>query len=217
MPGARAAKIAPLNSARGMMHRTSGGSSELTTIAAGEPGNNDAARSGGADRTVGVYRLPQASNVRTLLAAASELVEADPDTPLVVICRRSDLSQVRALVATGVRGVVLEDELDAALDPTITAVAAGQVCVPGDEARSLAAPVLSVREKQVVGLAAMGLSNREIAEQLFLAESTVKSHMSSAFAKLGVRSRHEATDLIVNPAWGIGVGILSIDAEPVHS
>ena len=134
-----------------------------------------------------------------------------------MICRRSDLPQVRWLVSAGVRGVVLEDDLDAALDPTVAAVAAGQICVPGDDGKALALPVLSLREKQVVGLAAIGLSNREIAQQLFLAESTVKSHLSSSFAKLGVRSRHEATDLIVNPAWGVGVGILAIDAEPVRS
>ena len=189
----------------------------MTTISGGGPGNTNVIRSGGAGSAVGVHRLPPASSVRTLIAAASELVEADPNRPAVLICRRSDLPQVRSLVAVGVRGVVLEDELDVALDPTVAAVAAGQVCVPSDEARSLAPPVLSVREKQVLGLAAMGLSNREIAERLFVAESTVKSHLSSAFAKLGVRSRHEATDLIVNPSWGLGVGILSIDAEPVHS
>ena len=79
------------------------------------------------------------------------------------------------------------------------------------------APSLSVREKQVLGMVVMGFSNGEIASRLFVAESTVKSHLSSAFAKLGVRSRHEATDLIVNRAWGIGLGILSIDAEPVRS
>jgi DNA-binding NarL/FixJ family response regulator len=189
----------------------------LTTIAAGGPGNSDATQSVAVGRAVSVHRLPPASSVRTLLAAASELVEADPGTPVVVICRHSDLPQVRSLVAAGVRGVVLEDELDVALDPTVAAVAAGQVCVPGDNAGSVVPPVLSVREKQVVGLAAIGLSNREIADRLFVAESTVKSHLSSAFAKLGVRSRHEATDLIVNPTWGIGLGILSIDAEPVRS
>jgi DNA-binding NarL/FixJ family response regulator len=76
-------------------------------------------------------------------------------------------------------------------------------------------PVLSIREKQVVGLVAMGLMNIEIAERLFLAESTVKSHLSSAFAKLGVRSRHEAVELLLNPASGLGLGILSLDAEAI--
>ena len=150
-----------------------------------------------------------------LLAAVTELVQAEPDRLAVVICRRPDLPQVRLLLGAGVRGVVLEDELEAALEPTIGAVAAGQVCVPREGARALTPPVLSVREKQVVGLAAMGLSNREIADRLFVAESTVKSHLSSAFGKLGVRSRHEATDVIVNRAWGVGLGILSIEAEPV--
>ena len=187
----------------------------MTTITARVGGTEHRTGSVGGVACVAVHRLPPASNVRTLLAAASELVKADRDTRVVLICRRSDLRQLRSLLAAGVRGVVLEDELEAALDPTVAAVAAGQVCVPEDNARSLAPPVLSVREKQVIGLAAIGLSNREIAERLVVAESTVKSHLSSAFAKLGVRSRHEATDLIVNHAWGVGLGILSIDAEPV--
>jgi DNA-binding NarL/FixJ family response regulator len=165
---------------------------------------------------VAVHRLPPDADRRVLLAAASEFALADPDKRLVVICGRSDLSHVRLLLAAGVRGVVLEDEVETTLEPTVAAVAAGQVCVPREDARALAPPVLSVREKQVVGLAAMGLSNREIAERLFLAESTVKSHLYSAFGKLGVRSRHEATDLIVNRAWGIGLGILSIEADPVR-
>jgi DNA-binding NarL/FixJ family response regulator len=189
----------------------------LKTIAAGGPSNSDATRSGTGVRAIAVHRLPRTSSVRGLLAAASELVKADPPRPVVVICRRSDLPQVRGLVAVGVRGIVLEDELDKALEPTVAAVKVGQVCVPGEDARSLAPPVLSIREKQVLGLAAIGLSNREIADRLFLTESTVKSHLSSSFAKLGVRSRHEATDLIVNQAWGIGLGILSINAEPVLS
>ena len=44
----------------------------------------------------------------------------------------------------------------------------------------------------------MGMSNKAIAGKLFLAESTVKCHLSSAFSKLGVRSRNEAADLILH-------------------
>jgi hypothetical protein len=60
----------------------------------------------------------------------------------------------------------------------------------------------------------MGYMNSQIAERLFLAESTVKSHLSSAFRKLGVRSRNEAVDLILNPERGLGMGILGLVGEP---
>ena len=56
----------------------------------------------------------------------------------------------------------------------------------------------------------IGLSNREIADQLFLAESTVKSHLFSAFRRLGVRTRGEATALILDRDQGLGSGILTI-------
>ena len=73
--------------------------------------------------------------------------------------------------------------------------------------------MLSAREKQILGLVVMGLMNSEIAARLFLAESTVKSHLSSAFRKLGVRSRTEASELILDPERGLGTGILAISEE----
>ncbi len=63
----------------------------------------------------------------------------------------------------------------------------------------------------------MGYMNSQIAERLFLAESTVKSHLSSAFGKLGVRSRNEAVDLILNPERGLGMGILGLGGEPLET
>jgi DNA-binding NarL/FixJ family response regulator len=75
--------------------------------------------------------------------------------------------------------------------------------------------VLSTREKQILGLVVMGYMNSQIAERLFLAESTVKSHLHSAFGKLGVRSRNEAVSLILDPARGLGIGILGVGAEPL--
>ncbi len=48
------------------------------------------------------------------------------------------------------------------------------------------------REAEVLGLIARGLSNPEIAAELFIGEATVKSHINHAFAKIGVRNRAEA-------------------------
>jgi DNA-binding NarL/FixJ family response regulator len=74
-------------------------------------------------------------------------------------------------------------------------------------------PALSFREKQVLGMVVLGLSNAEIARQLYLTESAVKTHLSNGYRKLGVRSRGQATALILDPERGLGTGILRITPE----
>jgi DNA-binding NarL/FixJ family response regulator len=143
----------------------------------------------------------------------SAQVSADlAGTRSMAICGRATAHNVQALLRTGFRGVVLREHMSHTLLPAVAAVASGQVCLPSGEVTAPLRAVLSVREKQVVGLVATGLMNAEIAERLFLAESTVKSHLTSAFAKLGVRSRHEAVEVLLNPAAGPGLGLLSLDA-----
>jgi DNA-binding NarL/FixJ family response regulator len=140
---------------------------------------------------------------------------SSPETSPVVVLSNDSRAAVRALVESGADGVVFESDLERALEPTVRAVEAGQIAVPAERRRDVDRPTLSRREKQTLGLVVMGLSNREIASRLYLAESTVKCHLSAAFVKLGVRSRHEAVSVILDPERGVGLGILGISgAEP---
>jgi DNA-binding NarL/FixJ family response regulator len=70
--------------------------------------------------------------------------------------------------------------------------------------------LLSGREQQVLGMLARGLRNKEIAEQLFIAPSTVNYHLTAIFNKLGVANRTEAVSVALRR------GILALDL-PVPS
>jgi DNA-binding NarL/FixJ family response regulator len=135
--------------------------------------------------------------------------EAVPDARVVLVATGLDGATWSDLEA-GIDGVVLESELENALPAVVRAVGAGQVTLPRQLHQPAERPILSVREKQILGLVTLGLANAEIAAKLHLAESTVKSHLSSAFVKLGVRSRNEAAALILDPHGPLGPGILRI-------
>jgi DNA-binding NarL/FixJ family response regulator len=154
------------------------------------------------------------SSLAPLLRSLAQLLDR---TPVVVVCAGIQRWGIRAALTAGAAGVVLYDDLDSALGPCLQAVQAGQTCVPRGHWRQIDPPALSSREKQILGLVVMGYMNSQIAEQLFLAQSTVKSHLSSAFGKLGVRSRNEATNLILDPERGLGMGILALGGEPLES
>ena len=64
-----------------------------------------------------------------------------------------------------------------------------------------AAEILSERELEVLKLAAKGLSNRDIAEQLFLSIRTVQAHLGNIFSKLDVGSRTEAILFGLKKGW----------------
>jgi DNA-binding NarL/FixJ family response regulator len=145
------------------------------------------------------------------------LRDRSPASRLVVVGTFTTPNEVREALDQGADGLVAAAHLDSSLGPTVLAVAAGQAVFPG-ELRSVAwRPLLSRREKQILAMVVMGFTNAEIAHKLFIAESTVKSHLSSAFRKLGVRSRSEATHLILDPERGLGTGILAISQEDTEA
>jgi DNA-binding CsgD family transcriptional regulator len=139
------------------------------------------------------------------------------EAPVVLVCSEIRPGDLRVALSSGASGVVLEDELATALGPSLRAARAGQVCVPQQHSEQIEPASLTPREKQILGLVVMGYMNSQIAEQLFVAESTVKSHLSSAFGKLGVRSRTEAAELIMDSERGLGMGILALGGEPLEA
>jgi DNA-binding NarL/FixJ family response regulator len=117
--------------------------------------------------------------------------------PIVVISPPATGTGVRRALEAGADAFVFESNLELTLAATVRAVASGQSVVPRKVRGSLERPALSHRERQVLALVAAGLTNAQIAKRLYLSESTIKSHLSSVFGKLGVRSRWEAAALFL--------------------
>ena len=124
-----------------------------------------------------------------------------PAMPTVVVAAAGGRHLVQRALTAGANGMVLEQDVERSLVPTLLAVQAGQVCIPPPAAEAQReAPAFSAREKEVLELVARGFRNAEIAERLGLSESTVKGHVSAAFRKLGVSSRREARLVVLERA-----------------
>ena len=128
--------------------------------------------------------------------------------PVVVVSPDCGCLGARRAVRAGAQSLVLEDQLEGALVPAVRAVAAGLSVVPAVLRNGGDSLMFSHREREVLGLAISGHTNSEIATTLFLAESTVKSHLSSAYRKLGAGSRKDAASLLLDPDEGLGQIVL---------
>lgn len=130
---------------------------------------------------------------------ATRLIRAEADPPHVLILTNYDTdADILGAVEAGASGYLLKDAPPEELIAAVRAAAAGESALaPAIRTRlvmRVQAPEsqLSPREREVLALVAGGASNREIGEQLFLSEATVKSHLVHIFTKLDVTSRTSA-------------------------
>lgn len=140
---------------------------------------------------------------------ATRRVRAEyPGVHVVVLTTYADDTSVFAALRAGALGFLTKDAGRAEISRALHAAASGQSLIDAaiqqqllnaiNTERSAPAPVsaapdgLTGRECDVLGLIAGGLSNREIARELFISEATVKSHINRIFAKTSVRDRAQA-------------------------
>lgn len=143
----------------------------------------------------------------SLRRVRERLSQAGPGRVVAVTPACGKLGARRA-VRAGADSLVLEDEVEEAMVAAVRAVAAGLRVFPAILREGADPPTFSHREREVLRLVIMGHTNGSIASSLFLAESTVKSHLSSAYRKLGVVSRKDAAAMILDPDEGLAELVL---------
>jgi DNA-binding NarL/FixJ family response regulator len=140
-------------------------------------------------------------------------LRARHDGPLVAILANVPGARGARVLAARLEGTVMAADIKRTLAPTLAAVAVGLCVVPRAIRQIVDRPALSPRERQILAMIVLDFSNAEIARKLFVTESNVKNHLSSAFQKLGVKSRSAAAELILDRESGLGPGILYISPE----
>ncbi len=144
------------------------------------------------------------------MANLRRLRRAHREPPIIVVSPPATATSVRRALDAGADAFVFEPEIETTLAATVLAVASGQSVVPRKLRESVEKPAFSHRERQVLALVTEGLTNSEIAERLLLSQSTIKSHLSTAFAKLGIRSRKEVTSLLLDPEQAQSLGLVGV-------
>ncbi|MEE8675254.1 response regulator transcription factor [Tractidigestivibacter scatoligenes] len=137
------------------------------------------------------------------LSAAEKILAADPAARVVFLTTFSDDDYIVRALRLGARGYLIKQDV-ATIAPALRSVMAGQSVLEGEVlARATALSVdaarprrgepemrgLTDREREVVRAIADGMSNAEVAAALYMSEGTVRNHISTILAKLGLRNR----------------------------
>jgi len=154
-------------------------------------------------------RMPQCDG----LEATRRIKAQMPDVRVVMLTVSNDEQDLTTAVRYGADGYLLKDLLPETLFQQIRGLMAGETPISRAMAGKLfrqlaqrgqptvqvsATDVLSARESEILALVVNGYSNQKIAEQLGIARNTVKNHLRSILAKLGVRNRAQAAAYAVS-------------------
>jgi len=147
-------------------------------------------------------RLPGKSGID----ATREIVSILPETKVIILTSFADDDLLMEAVAAGATGYVLKqigsDDLvrsleavgrgEALLDPAMMNKAFARLREAARKDRGEAFKMLTEQEGKIIALVARGQTNREIANELFLSEKTVRNYVSSILGKLGLSHRAQA-------------------------
>jgi two-component system NarL family response regulator len=137
-------------------------------------------------------RLHGLSGVEAIMAIRKE----SPRARVIVVTTYDWDEDIYRAIQSGAKSYLLKDMSKEEIVGTIRAVHGGEQKLPPNVAsllqKRLQRPELTERELEVLQLLTKGRSNREIGSALFISEDTVKSHLKTLFAKLGVQDRTEA-------------------------
>jgi RNA polymerase sigma factor (sigma-70 family) len=130
-------------------------------------------------------------------AAVAGIRRAHPELKIILLCDVIAPAVVRCAIDERAEGVVLKSDTAEEMVLALSHVLAGRAVMPAGwqtVSRRLETPLaaLSPREREVLDLAASGMSNKEIAERLTISVNTVKFHLRTVYSRLGVRSRVQA-------------------------
>ena len=147
------------------------------------------------------------------IEATRRLHEAHPDVKVIVLTSFADDDRLFPALRAGAVAYLLKDVGPKELAEAIAAAARGEVRLHPDVTRRLVSELaggapkrpedeLTEREREVLRCIARGRSNKEIGEDLFISEKTVKTHVGSILAKLGLADRTQAALYAVKHGLG---------------
>ncbi len=151
-------------------------------------------------------RLPDGSGIEL----CRQLISAGGNTKFLIFTSFGDEQAVVASVMAGAKGFLLKSVGSDEILDAIVRVAAGEALTTPDEARRAIdaakdrcdsgiarMSALTPQERRILNYVAEGMTNRQIASQMFLAEKTVKNYVSNMLSKMGLHRRTEAVALAV--------------------